>query len=112
MTVRTWATPACVVICGFLSIGACGGPASGGISSRAEEAQVKRFLPAAHDIRCNPSRDRVTRCQALVSRGLAGTERWECEFTVETVPEQQLYSGMQSCWSDNGRRESLRLPIN
>jgi hypothetical protein len=74
-------------------------------------AMVRRLLPDATHIRCTRSGS-TTRCQALVAHGLAKAETWTCEFTFHSSPGPQSYAGTSSCWSDDGRLESLRPPTS
>ena len=95
MNLRTLPATACVLVCGCLTIGGCGGQAA----SRQERDQVREFVPDARAIRCSHDPGPVTRCQALAGHAPVRVEKWDCEFTFEADRERGSYAGTKSCWS-------------
>jgi hypothetical protein len=107
MNGRTWAA----LVCACVAVSACGGQQSGDAATRSEQAQVRRLLPDATHIRCARS-GALTRCEALVSHPLTKAESWTCELTLHSDPGRTSYAATRSCWSDDGRLESLRSPTS
>jgi hypothetical protein len=93
----------------LIGIIACMALAGCGDGASRTPAQVRQFLPAANSARC-AHRATTTHCDVLVGKAPGGVETWTCEFTVERRPDPAAYAGTQSCWSEHGRPESLRLP--
>jgi hypothetical protein len=107
MNRRTWGI--CALVCGCAAVSGCGGQQSGDAASGRAQAQVRQFLPDANHIQC-ARRAALTRCNALVVHAWRKAENWSCEFAVDSNPGRSSSAGTRSCWSDNGSRESLRLP--
>jgi hypothetical protein len=92
----------CILAGVCVALGGCGGGTSG------TDAQVRQLVPAATSIRCAHRAD-TTRCDVLAGKAPGGLEAWTCEFTVEDADGPASYGGTETCWTEHGRPESLRM---
>jgi hypothetical protein len=99
MTVRTLVT----ALCACCLLAGCGGD---NVSATPDaEAQVRKWLPKAEDIRCTSPRKQVTSCEVTVPKRPVGTEHWHCSYVDHRGGA--AYSGSHSCWTEDGSQESL-----